>query len=254
MADRGGVCDACRRRLLEDPAAPTLRPRVWALAGLVVFFLTIGSSLIAAAVMTHRSLPWRHDSILSTKSPITYQNRLVVEQTTRTVYPYSIVPGGAENLDEAKRAMNDPAVRANYADINFTKLRQVKLKKNLSGFVSYRSSDKIYWTSTEQTLRVGEIVFTDGVHLVRGRCLNGYSPDPALPVGSNEPSEQVLDRPAEIPVIAYSFQKLPVEAPDLPPNLEALTPTVPPGAGLWFPLTPIIPPIHGHPSIIPPAR
>ncbi len=265
MADRGGVCNACRRRVLKDPVTPTLRPRIWILAALLVGFLGIGSSLIAAAVMTHQTLPWSHRLRLQgglppSKSPVTYQTSTVVEQVTRKVYPFSIVPGGAENLDEAKRAMQDPANHANFADIDFTHLRQVKLKKNLSGYVSYRWGEKIYWTSKELTLRVGETVFTDGVHLVRGRCLNSYSPFPMLPIRPDEPTEQVLDTPVEIPVIAYSFPKSPVFSPELPLSPEELTPTAPilppaspamPGGGIWFPLVPIIPPIHRRPPSSP---
>lgn len=143
--------------------------------------------------------------------------------------------------------MQEPGIKAIYPDIDFAHLRQVKLKKNLSGYVSYRWGETIYWTSMEVTLRVGETVFTDGVHLVRGRCLNDYSPIPMLPIRPDEPSEQVLDTPVEIPLIAYSFPKLPVKAPELPPSPEALTPAVPispstPGVGVWFPLVPIIPP------------
>jgi hypothetical protein len=234
MADRGGICGACRQRVLEEPVAPTLRPRIWALAVVLVGFLSIGSSLIAAGVMTHLLLPWQ-SRLPASNSPVIYQPSVVIEQKTRTVYPYSIVPGGAESLDEAKRAMQEPGMKAIYPDIDFAHLRQVKLKKDLSGYVSYRWGETIYWTSMEVTIRVGETVFTDGVHLVRGRCLNDYSPIPMLPIRPDEPSEQVLDTPVEIPLIAYSFSP------------EALTPAVPispstPGVGVWFPLVPIIPP------------
>jgi len=257
-ADRGGVCNACRRRVLKDPVVPALRPRIWILAALLVGFVCIGSSWIAATVVTHQTFLWRHrltlpSRLLPSESPVTYQTSMLVEQVTRKVYPFSIVPGGVENLDEAKRAMKGPANRSNYADVDFTHLRQVTLKKNLSGYMSYRWDAKIYWTSRALTLRVGETVFTDGVHLVRGRCLNSFSQFPMLPILPNEPSEQVLDTPVEIPVIAYSYTKLPVFAPEIPLFPEALTPTVPifppaspttSGGDIWFPLVPIIPPIH----------
>jgi len=249
-ADHGEVCIVCRRRVLKDASAPTLRPGIWKLAVVLVGIITLTSSLIAAAVMMHRTLPWRHGA-----NPVTYQVAMVVEQVTRKVYPYSIVPGGAENLADAKRAMNDPAVKANFAGFDFAKLRQVKLAKNLSGYVSYRWDEGIYWTSKMLTLRVGETVFTDGVRLVRGRCLNSYSPVPMLPVRPNEPTEQQLDTPVEIPIISYSFPKLPVEALDLPPPPESLTPSVPifpqTDGGIWFPAIPIIPPIHRHPESVP---
>lgn len=210
-------------------------------------------------------LPWTHPLSLesrlpASKTPVMYQTTMVIEQSTRKVYPYSMVPGGALDLDEAKRAMNDPSVKANYADFDFARLRQVKLRRDLSGYLSYRWDEKVYWTSKMLTLRADETVFTDGVHLVRGRCLNTFSAYPMLPTRPNEPSEKILDTPVEMPVIAYSFPQRAAETPELPTPPEELTPTVPvlppappltPGTtdgGVWFPLIPIIPPIHRHPG------
>jgi hypothetical protein len=185
---------------------------------------------------------------------------MVLEQVKRKVYPYSIVPGGAENVRQAKVAMADPAIRAHYAGVDLAQLKEVKLTTNLSGYVSYRWGDKIYWTRKPLTLRAGETVFTDGTHIVRGRCLNCYSARPMLPVRPTEPTEKVLDTPVEMPEIVYSFPKLPVVAPTLPIPPGELTPVVPTivppvlatvgktGGGIWFPIIPIIPPIHHHPS------
>jgi hypothetical protein len=265
LANRGGVCDICRRRILEGPVAPVLRPRVWALAVVLVGLLAVTSSLIAAAVVTHQTLSWNYrlnpqSHLASSPPPVIYEIKMVLEQTTRKVYPYSIVPGGALNLEEARQAMNDPAIKVNYANVDFTRLKQVKLMENLSGYVSYRWGEKIYWTSKKLTLRAGEMVFTDGVHVVRGRCLNCYSATPMLPIRPIEPTEKVLDTPVEMPVMAYSFPKLPVETPELPPPPGELTPIVPvlpppsalapgkTGGGFWFPLIPIIPPTHRHPG------
>ena len=186
---------------------------------------------------------------------------MVVQEVKRKVYPYSIVPGGAEDLAQAKRFMSDPAVKANYADIDFAQLKQVKLTTNLSGYVSYRWGDKFYWTKKALTLKAGETVFTDGVHIVRGRCLNCYSARPMAPIRPTEPTERAFDLPAEMPMVVYSFPKLPIMAPELPIPPGELTPSVPvlpavvgstlgktPGGGFWFPLLPIIPPIHHHPT------
>jgi hypothetical protein len=127
--------------------------------------------------------------------------------------------------------------------------------------VSYRWGDKIYWTKKALTLRAGETVFTDGTHIVRDRCLNCYSAMPMLPVRPNEPTAAVFDTPAEMPVTVYSFPKLPVMAPELPIPPGELTPTVPVipavvgstigkvgGGRFWFPIIPIIPPIHHQPG------
>jgi hypothetical protein len=187
---------------------------------------------------------------------IAYTRSVVLQEEVRKVYPYSIVPGGASTVEDAKAAMVRPDVRANYANIDFSKLRQEKLTKNLSGYVSYRYGDKIYWTKKKLTLRAGEMVFTDGVHTVRGRCLNCYSAFPMLPIRPSEPSEKVMDVPVDVPVFAYKFPLLPVESPALPAPPGELTPTVPilptgtpgtgPPGGIWYPIFPIIPPIHRH--------
>jgi hypothetical protein len=240
--------------MLKESVVPTLRPRFWIVSALLVVFLSIGSSSIAAVVMTR--LLTLHNQLPPSESPVTDQTSMVVEQVTRKVYPFSILPGGAENLDEAKRAMQDRAIQPNYSEVDFANLRQLKLKKELSGYVSYRWDDKVYWTSRQVTLRADETVFTDGVYLVRGRCLNSFSPFLMLPIRTDEPTEKVLDTPVEIPVIAFSFSKDSGSAPELPLSPEALTPSVPifppvppamPSGGIWFPLTPIIPPIQRHP-------
>ncbi len=184
---------------------------------------------------------------------------MVMEQVKRKVYPYSIVPGGAEDVRQAKLAMTNPTVRANYVDMDLAQLKQVKLTKNLTGYVSYRWGDRIYWTKKALTLRAGETIFTDGTHIVRGRCLNCYSALPMSPVRPTEPTEIAMDKPVEMPVTVYTFPKLPVMAPELPIPPGELTPVVPvlapvvgtvgkTAGGFWFPLIPIIPPIHRHPS------
>jgi len=241
--------------------------RAWSFAAFCVCVLSVASAALAFGVVRHRApLAQRASQKLLSRSvrKIVYERSFTLVEETRKVYPYSIVPGGAVTLEEAKLAMNRTDVRANYANVDFVKLREVKLETTLSGYVSYRYGEKIYWTAKKLTLRKGETVFTDGVHIVRGRCLNCYSAVPMLPIRPQEPTEKVLDTPVDIPIFAYKFPLLPVEAPTLPPAPEELTPVVPilpsappltpgtPGGGFWFPLIPIIPPIHRHPGHNPP--
>jgi hypothetical protein len=216
------------------------------------------------AVVSPPTLPWSHQADLANRltAPQSYVTTMVVEQVKRKVYPYSIVPGGAENLFAAKRAMTDPAIKAHYASVgvDLSQLKEVKLTANLSGYVSYRWGDKIYWTAKKITLRAGEKVFTDGTHVVRARCLNCYSMLPMQPTRPHEPTELALDAPVEMPVTVYTFPLVPLVAPALPVPPGELTPSVPvlpaggpitgkvPGGGIWFPLIPIIPPIHHHPG------
>ena len=208
------------------------------------------------------------------------QTTVVVTEEKRKVYPYSIVPGGAGSVREAQRAMSNPAVRDHYAAIDLKNLKQVVLTSDLMGYVSYRYGDKIYWTAKKIRLKTGETVFTDGQHIVRGRCLNCYSAVPMMPTRRTEPSEEIMNSPIEVPLIALAFPSRPLDLPlepppALPPPLGDLTPVAPilaptgaiapghggggggsPGAGgggggggfPFIPIIPIIPPIHRHHS------
>jgi hypothetical protein len=234
--------------------------RVWNFAVICVVGLGVVSGSLAVGVVRRQSSQSARNPqklLLPSTRDIVYRRSVVLEEETRKVYPYSIVPGGAKTVEEAKLAMLRPDVRANYANLDFPNLREVKLTTNLSGYVSYRYGDKIYWTAKKLTLRAGETVFTDGVHTVRGRCLNCYSAVPMLPIRPHEPSQKVLDGPVDVPVFAYKFPLLPVETPALPAPPGELAPTVPilptgagtpiaPGGGIWYPIIPIIPPIHRH--------
>ncbi len=250
---------------MRSGAAPALGLRIAKAAAVIAGLFSITVGLLTPAVVSPQKLPWRaHINVVKHTAeivPVSYQTTMVVEEVKRKIYPYSIVPGGAEDLAQAKRFMSDPAVKANYAEVDFSQLKQVKLTSNLSGYVSYRWGDKFYWTKRALTLKAGETVFTDGVHIVRGRCLNCYSARPMAPIRPTEPTEKAFDLPTEMPMAVYSFPKLPILAPELPIPPGELTPSVPvlpavvgstlgktPGGGFWFPLLPIIPPIHHHPS------
>jgi hypothetical protein len=264
LADRGGICHLCRQEAQKDPEVPRFHLDLPKFAGVLLALVSLAAGLLAPAVVSPRSLPFRsHTALLFHRAtPVAYVTTMVEQQVKRKVYPYSIVPGGAEDVRQAKLSMSDPAIKGHYAGIDLAHLKQVKLTANLSGYVSYRWGDKIYWTAKRITLRVGETVYTDGTHIVRGRCLNCYSALPMSPIRPHEPTEAVLDSPVEMPLTVYSFPRLPLIAPELPIPPGELTPVVPvltalaptaalgkiPRGGFWFPLIPIIPPIHRHPS------
>ena len=267
IPDGAVACPCCGRPKSIILPALTKLQRAWSIAALCVCVLGVASASLAVEVVRHRSPVVQavsHKLLSRFNRTIVYERSFILVEETRKVYPYSIVPGGAPNVDEAKLAMNRADVRANYTNVDFAKLRQVKLETNLAGYVSYRYGEKIYWTAKKLTLRKGEMIFTDGVQIVRGRCLNRYSAVPMLPIRPQEPAEKLLDTPVDVPVFAYKFPLLPVEAPTLPPAPEELTPVVPilpaappltpgsPGGGIWFPIVPIIPPIHRHPGHNPP--
>jgi hypothetical protein len=230
---------------------------------------TLGAGIISAVATWQRTFEpsartpaANHKTVAQTQAPI-----FQVIEAKRRVYPYSIVPGGAWNLQEAKRSMTDPAVREHYAAFNLKNLKQVELKADLYGYVSYRFGEKIYWTSNKLHLKAGETVYTDGQHIARGRCLNCYSAHPMMPIRPHEPAEAVLDMSVEVPVIAFAVPNPPLEpAPALPPPPAPAARTVggagaAPSHGGWgfIPIIPIIP-YFGHsnhpappPPVIPPT-
>jgi hypothetical protein len=249
--------------LTEQDSAVDFRLDLKMLAGVLVALVSIAATQLIPGVASRPIPPWRHAVRVAIPAATVYATTMVAEQVKRKVYPYSIVPGGAENVNQAKRFMTDPSIKVHYANINLNQLKEERLTTNLTGYVSYRWGEKIYWTAKKITLRAGETVFTDGAHIVRGRCLNCYSALPMMPIRPHEPTELALDVPVEMPVTVYTFPKLPVKAPELPVPPGELTPTVlvlpvatgpPPGnapgggGGFWFPLIPIIPPIHRHPG------
>ena len=191
-----------------------------------VITLTAGCILVAS-LFTAIAL-WRgrsgHKHVQAQVTSVRTRTTMVVTSEKRKVYPYSIVPGGARTVLEAKRAMSDPAVRDHYAAVDIKNLRQMTLKSDMQGYVSYRYGGK-NWTAKKVHLKAGETVFTDGDHIVRGRCLNCYSAMPMMPTRHNEPSENTLNSPVEVPLIALSFPNLPLAAaPALAPPLAPVAP------------------------------
>jgi hypothetical protein len=204
-----------------------------------------------------------HPGDLPAPTPRT-QTKFIAKEEKRKIYPYSVVPGGASTLAEAKRAMSDPAVKDHYAAVDIKKLRQETLKADMFGYLSYRVGDKIYWTAKQVRIKAGETVYTDGTQIIRGRCLNCYSQNFMLPTRPREPSEQTFDTSVDVPLLAVSFTKVPLEeAPRLPPPPGESTLLLPSElqpthtkTGGGFPVIPIIPPVHRRrpnpPSVPPP--
>ena len=141
IVDDAALCPSCGLQQLIFPEAITKLRRVWHFAGLLVGVLSVVSISLAVGVARHDiSQSGRNPRRLAVPSDrnIVYRRSVVLVEETRKVYPYSIVAGGAPNVDEAKLAMHRPEVRANYANVDFAKLHEVKLATNLSGYVSYR--------------------------------------------------------------------------------------------------------------------
>lgn len=118
-------------------------------------------------------------------------------QPPRAVYPYSVVPGGVEDVKELKWiAEHDPVVAAHYAGFDYTRAQVVRLTLARTVYVSYRIGNRIYWTRRRVTLKKGEKLITDGRITARSRCANRVEETPQQEAASPvEPPPQKFDEP-----------------------------------------------------------
>ena len=152
----------------------------------------------------------------------------------RKIYPLSVIHGGAYSAEELNRARQlDSVVGAHYANFGRNPVVQ-QIPANLLMYVSYRKSDKVYWTRTKRHIPRGESVLSDGKNLARARCGNRLSFTPQQPVGpEKELSEEAFNAP-EVPKVSIPFN-----AP-MPPVTEAdlYVPASPPLTDLFSPAPP----------------
>jgi hypothetical protein len=132
---------------------------------------------------------------------------------SRTVYPYSVIAGGAQSPQELREAVaTDPVVAQHYADFDITNARRVTLDAPKLVYVSYRIGNKVFWTKNKLALRKGEAMLSDGTNMARTRCGNRISILPVRPNAPAEPTSSELDGP-EFPAIASSPYRAAYSAP-----------------------------------------
>jgi hypothetical protein len=176
----------------------------------------------------------------------------------RTVYRYSIVPGGVysrEELEQARRV--DPVVAAHYADFG-DQAEVSKLNADTFVYVSYRKANRVYWSAQKHKVAKGEKILTDGKHMARTRCGNRLSLTPQQPVAKVEPPE--LNQAEDGPLMAALpnpplFLPAGVATPNLVPGATGAGP-----AGGPIPVSALTPgpsgstvPIGGPVPLIPPG-
>ncbi len=114
--------------------------------------------------------------------------------STRPIYRYSVIPGGAYDARELRSAVDrDPVVAAEYGGVAGRGVHPEVLPADMLAYMSYRVGNKIYWTKHQVRLRRGETILTDGATQLRGRCGNGISLEPALPTAESDPGPLDLD-------------------------------------------------------------
>lgn len=135
----------------------------------------------------------------------------------RLVYPFSVIPGGVYEPKELAVSMaKDPSLREHYKDIKVENLVAVRTASPMLAQVSFRKAGAIHWTHGAVNIPAGELVLTDGSHMVRARCGNRIKLD-----GSNVHSGNTA--------LTSEEMALEVPLPPIVPPAPQYQPVVPPG-------------------------
>jgi hypothetical protein len=162
-------------------------------AGLILALAVVGGSWLLAHLRMGpraKAVSWQETGTWS--GPVTAGAK---ELLARRVYPFSVVPGGVYSARELHVARaHDATVGEHYASFGANSGVE-RTQQDLYMFVSYRKSDRVYWTKTRHRIPKGELLLSDGSHLARTRCGNRLSATPQYPTIADEPSQAALDTP-----------------------------------------------------------
>jgi hypothetical protein len=160
---------------------------------------------------------------------------------SRPLFPYSIIPGGAEGAQALRNAeAHDPVVASHYAGFNLVKAHVIRVDRDRMVYVSYRRGSNVFWTRHTLRLFKGETLLSDGQHEARTRCGNRVSEIPAAPVAYEEPRPEEFETPNDPD--PFVFSSPPVDLPlTAPPTTDIQSPE--PGGGFFVP--PVVPVVWG---------
>ena len=163
----------------------------------------------------------------------------------RTLFPYSVIPGGVESAEELRSALeHDPIAAAHYAGFDVSQTHVVRLASDEEMYVSYRLNNHIYWTNKKLRLLKGETVITDGKNVARTRCGNRLSATAEVPMAARQPLDMTLD-PVPLPDLAAARPiALPMALPF--PAFSSLASSPGSGGGTFTP--PSFPIVGGGPA------
>ena len=183
-----------------------------------------GVALIAAILLASAGCK-RFPAGLSQQSKQAEGHASFAASPARKIYPYSLISGGVLSASEfAQRRSREAILALHYQDIGPT-VERVVLDRDRMLYAPYRVGDAIYWTRKPILVHSGEVVFTDGSNLVRGRCGNRLSMRAQGPVRQFEPPALATDE--------HFDQANNLDPPDLPlaferPGLPNLPDVAPP--------------------------
>src|SRR5665213_1938468 len=124
-------------------------------AALTVVIISILLAFAAVAPNSHRRGPPVDSKTvirsrgLQASSLIASGSDIPAAFVGRTLFPFSVVPGGVVSPRELSNAMdNDAIVARHYAGFDARAARIVTLSQDLRAYVSYRIGGNIFWTKT----------------------------------------------------------------------------------------------------------
>jgi PEP-CTERM motif len=218
--------------------------------------LTLAFSAIALRYLTpslfreaRNAEPDRKTAEASRNLFLASQQEALREIEGRTVYKYSVVPGGVRTVQELRwAAEHDPVVAAHYAGFDYDHAHVVKLVLARTAYISYRIGNRVYWTRHRVSLKKGETVITDGKITARTRCANRVEEMPQQATSESEPPAEKFDEPAQPqPGTAMT-------APPVPFQSALMNRPPVPGLGPAAPLTTLDPiSNYGMTPILPPT-
>ena len=180
-----------------------------------------------------------------------YDLNPVLRWARRTVYPFSVIPGGVQSTRELRDALlRDPVAAAHYAGFNISRSRILELRAEKTAYVSYRIRNRIFWTARKVRLRRGEKVITDGVNYARARCGNRISQVPQGGSSPQEPPPEELEKPfgfADRTVTPVAFRFFSPSAEPIPVGPEG-APAASPSETTGSALQPFDLVLRSHPS------
>jgi hypothetical protein len=151
------------------------------------------------------------------------------DESSRPVYPFSVIPGGVYSAEEFAGAVStDAAVGAHYGDVMPAAMRVETVDAPRAAYMSYRIGDQIYWTKRKLALHDGERVLSDGTVRIRARCGNRLSDEPLQPTSDAEPPVEAFEGSPASPIAAVPgpelLSLLPLAAmPAFEPGMQPLS-------------------------------
>jgi len=241
---------------LQAPA-PAPLPRRNSFLLRFTLFLLVPSVLL----VTFLALHWPHAQPVATAAtqsllPTNWQSAADLTaspESHRTIFPYSVIPGGVRDARELSNAVaKDPVVAEHYSDFRVVKAHTLRLDRSTAMYVSYRRDNRVYWTRNKMLIPAGETLISDGENLARVRCGNRLSAIAAKPVSASEPPKEQLETPEFVPPLLADLG--PGEGAEILPGTPVALPALPllsSGDG-GFPGG-TTPPVGSLPPILPPG-